>query len=189
VSAKRSDDGLIIDVPEQLSRVRRAAQAGMKGVAVVLWLVALRPILLLGIWYLGWQVAYTHMVKLQGWDNREYFALLGSTAAALSLALLAWNRYNARRFRAAERRRARRVASVEELATRFELPPAAIEQLRESRHVRVERPSRTEVVLSCEEGAVFVGRHDPLGPRPRRTRLPRGTTQQAPGPEAISDAG
>lgn len=168
---------LVIDVPEQLSRVRRAEEAGLTAFAAVLWLVALRPVLLLLLWYLGWELAYTHMVRLEGWDNRGYFAALAGVFGGLGLLLFAWSRYNTLRFRRGERRRLQRDASEAELRARLGLSAEQLRRMRAERTLLVERPQRTEVVVTCADGARFGLHHDPLGPRPRRgapaTPLPR----------------
>lgn len=156
-------EGLIIDVPEQMTRERRAAETGLTALAALLWLVALRPVVLLGLWYLGSQVAYAHMVKLQGWDNRDSFLSLGTTAAGLCLLMLAWSRYNALRFRRRDRRTFQRSASDREIGAHFRLPEVAIAQLRVCRRVRVERPTRVELVVTVDGGLRWTGYHDPLG--------------------------
>lgn len=176
MSSNPSSEGFIVDVPEQLSWARRTTDAGLTTFAMVLWFLALRPLFLLGIWYLGWQVAYTHMVKLEGWNNGGYFAALGAVVAGLSALFFAWSRYNALRFRRAERRSLQRVASEAELPARFGLSLEQIERVRNSRELRVERPRRTEVVVICADGARFAAHHDPLGPRQRR-RARGGRTQ------------
>jgi poly-beta-1,6-N-acetyl-D-glucosamine biosynthesis protein PgaD len=162
---------LVIDVPEQLSRARRAEDAGLTALAAVLWLVALRPVLLLALWYLGFEVAYTHMVRLEGWDNRGWFGLLAALFFGHAALLFAWRTYNARRFGQAERRTAQRGPSDAELRARLGVSPEQLERLRASRSARIERPRRTEVVVTCAEGARFTLLHDPLGPRPARVRM------------------
>jgi poly-beta-1,6-N-acetyl-D-glucosamine biosynthesis protein PgaD len=162
---------LVIDVPEQLSRARRAEDAGLTALAAVLWLVALRPVLLLALWYLGWEVAYTHMVRLEGWNNGSHFGLLAGSFAGLATLLYAWRQYNAWRFRGAERRTALRAVSEPELRARLGLSAEQLQHLRESRRARIDRPRRTEVVVTCADGAQFTLHHDPLGPRPRRVRV------------------
>jgi poly-beta-1,6-N-acetyl-D-glucosamine biosynthesis protein PgaD len=157
---------MVIDVPEQLSRVRRAEETGLTALAAVVWLVALRPVLLLALWYLGWEVAYTHMVKLEGWNNRGWFAMLGAAFAGLSALLFAWSRYNAVRFRRTDRRTSQRLAGDGDLLSRCRISSEQLARLRESRSLRIERAARTEVVVTCADGAPFSLYHDPLGPRP-----------------------
>lgn len=168
MSPDPTGDGLIVDVPDQLSWARRTADAGLTTFAMVLWFLALRPLFLLGIWYLGWQVAYTHMVKLEGWNNPGYFAALGAVVAGISALLFVWGRYNALRFRRVERRELQRASTEAEVAARFGLAPEQIEQVRRSRDLRIERPRRTAVVVVCEDGTRFDAHHDPLGLRPKR---------------------
>lgn len=170
MSPNPGSEGLIVDVPEQLSWARRTTDAGLTTFAMVLWFLALRPLFLLGIWYLGWQVAFTHMVKLEGWKNPGYFGALGAAVAGLSAALFAWSRYNALRFRRAERRKRQRAPSEEELPARFGLSLEQIERVRSTRDLRIERPQRTEVVVVCADGTRLAAHHDPLGPRPERAR-------------------
>ena len=171
MSSTSITDGLIIDVPQELSRLRRAEDAGLTALAAVAWLMGLRPLLLLGLWYLGGQAVYTHMVTLEGWNNRGYFAMLGTIFAGLSVLVLTWNRYNAMRFRRTERRRLQPTRSQADLPASFSLSLEEIERVRESRHLLVERPERTQVVVTCADGARMVARHDPLGPRPDRASL------------------
>jgi poly-beta-1,6-N-acetyl-D-glucosamine biosynthesis protein PgaD len=168
MSSGSNTDGLIIDVPQELSRLRRAEETGLTVLAAVAWLTGLRPLLLLVLWYLGGQAAYTHMVKLEGWNNRGYFVMLGTIFAGLSALVLAWNRYNALRFRRAERRRLQPTRSEADLPASFSLSLEEIERIRQSRHLLVERPERTQVVVTCADGERMLARHDPLGPRPDR---------------------
>lgn len=97
-------DGLIIDVPEKLSKLRRAAETSATVMAAIVWLVAVRPLLAIGLWYVGWHLAYTHMIRLQGFNNLGYFALLGMIALSLFSSMFLWSRYNAARFRGKTRR-------------------------------------------------------------------------------------
>jgi biofilm PGA synthesis protein PgaD len=159
---------MIIEVPEQLSRVRRVQDAGLTAVAAILWLVALQPLLLLGLWYLAVHVFHTHMVKLEGWKNPDFFATLGIVAAGLTASLLAWSRYNALRFRRTERRTLQPAASEEALPARFALSPGEVARLRDSRRLQIDRPQRFEVVITLPDGFRLRAHHDPLGPRPDR---------------------
>lgn len=187
MSSEGGTQGLIIDVPEQLSRPRRWTERGIAGAAVTLWLFALKPALMLAAWLAGFQMAHTHLVG--GSDAGRLLELerLGAVALALSLLVLAWNRYQALRRRAPASRRSA-PTDLQAMAAYFELRPQQLALVRKTRSLTVERSGPCDVVFSCPDGARFEGHHNPLGlkPAPLPLRLPSPETitlQPVPAPE------
>lgn len=191
MSASEAVD-MIIEVPQRLSRLRRAGETALTALAGGAWLAIVRPVLTLVLWGLGLRVAVARSSSFAHQEPRGCLASLGLAAAAIAVLMLAWNRYHALRFRSHEPRLNPPLATCAELAAYFALTAEDVERLRESRQLEVERPKRTEVTLLCAEGTLFRARHDPLGPppplRPRAVgalnagALPKPARETAPCP-------
>ncbi len=158
-----NNEPLIIDVPEKLSMLRRTTEASLTLFGAVVWMIALRPIVAIILWYLGWHLAYAHMIKLEGLFNAGYFAVLGGVALSIFVGLLLFSRYNAARFGAATRRRPRGAATLDELAAFFAMDPASLQELREAGAVVVYRTARDRIELKHGKAPRIKARHEPLG--------------------------
>ena len=165
---EKSIEGLIIDVPWKLSRLQRTTDGSFTVIATVVWLVALRPLIAIVLWYVGWDLAYLHMVRLEGLNNRGYFALLGLLGLVILFVMFLWSRYNALRFGGLDRRKARACVTPAEMAAFFALPVEGLERAQNATALMVTRSARVEIGIACGDGSVIVGRHDPQGPRPGR---------------------
>ncbi|MBN1960651.1 MAG: poly-beta-1,6-N-acetyl-D-glucosamine biosynthesis protein PgaD [Deltaproteobacteria bacterium] len=164
----KETDGLIIDVPYKLSHLRRSTERLLTILATIVWLVALRPLLAIGLWYVGWDLAYLHMVELEGFNNLAYFALLGALGLTITLSLFSWSRYNSYRFGGLDRRKHRGHVADEEMAAFFCLSATAMPHLQQTANITVNRTERTHIKIICNNGISVSGYHEPSGPRLKR---------------------
>jgi len=141
-------EGLIIERPALLSKLRRCSEWTCNLLAWASWLMLLRPVLILLLWYLGMRVAYHQMVFLEGFDNPEFFAYGALSVVTILAVAFAWNRYNYLRFRGVDRRKPSGTCGAQELAKYYKMPVASVESLQTAPYVEVSFGRDESVELS-----------------------------------------
>lgn len=169
MNADRTAQELIVNVPHQLSHWRRWTEAGLAGLAAAAWLMVLRPVLLLAAWAFGFGMAHRQLMGSQSAGRLAQLGMLCAVAVGLSLTVFAWNRLRALQRRG--RVGPRGAPDQEAMAACFELTPAQLDRLQQTRSLVVERTAPRQVHLACDDGTSFPGHHDPLGLPPMRPRL------------------
>ncbi|MCM5571527.1 poly-beta-1,6-N-acetyl-D-glucosamine biosynthesis protein PgaD [Burkholderiaceae bacterium FT117] len=110
---------LIIERPDLQSRPQRVASATLTAFFWALWVYLWLPVLALVGWWFGATRFYDEMVRQEGY--RPLVEMLGWYAICIGLlagSLILWALYNLGRFRGRERRKARPVVLVSQVAAR-----------------------------------------------------------------------
>ena len=162
---------LIIDRPARLSDLRKRTEWSLTLIGWAIWFFLCRPLLLLTLWLLGVKQIYVHMVRLGGaiavveWLHWYSFVIL-----AVSLAVLAWNRYNWFRFRGRDKRRRSADASLEEMAQCVSIPAETLPRLQQCREVTIRFSPNCRLDIRAGGGGApaavppVSGRYDPARP-------------------------
>jgi|GEM_PF-2200874 len=124
--------GLIIERVNLLSRLTVFSQWSYNAFAWFCWIFLLRPLLIAGLWYLGFKMTYFQMIELEGFHNPEFFRWLIIALCLIFLFMLFWNRYNAYRFRGKDRRRSRGECDSVDMAAYYKVSPDTIDRLKQA---------------------------------------------------------
>lgn len=158
-------DELRIDAPHLLTRRRRVSDAF---VTAFMWLVysyLWAPFISLVAWLLGFEFAYSVMVRAGGIHALQGVLIwYGVMIALIVLVVSAWSLSNRFRFAKKDRRRPRRETSDAEITEFFGISPADLGTLRASRVVTVQVTDEG-AIDGVEEKTVPAGRSArPTGP-------------------------
>jgi poly-beta-1,6-N-acetyl-D-glucosamine biosynthesis protein PgaD len=148
----KTGEGLIIDRPGLVSKLKRYSEWTYNLLAWAFWLFLLRPLLILLLWYLGVRIAYHQMVFLEGFDNPAFFGFVAASIAVILAVAFAWNRYNYFRFRGVDRRKPSGPCGPEELAKYYKMSVQAVESLQMAPYVEVSFGGDETISLSAEGG-------------------------------------
>ncbi len=147
----KTGEGLIIDRPGLVTKLRRYSEWTYNLLAWAFWLFLLRPLAILVLWYLGMRVAYHQMVFLEGFDNPDFFGFGALAVVSILLVAFVWNRYNFLRFRGVDRRRPSGDCSEADLANYYKTGVAEIDALRKAAYVEIFFPGDEHVEI--DDGA------------------------------------
>ncbi|MFT3793070.1 MAG: poly-beta-1,6-N-acetyl-D-glucosamine biosynthesis protein PgaD [Rudaea sp.] len=123
----------IISRPERQSLAQRSLYSALTFVAWITWLYLWTPILTAFAWLLGLIQAYDQIALGESGNRAHDVFLLGSSAAACAIILLAWANYNRIRFAGKERRRHIVDVSPERIVDFFSCNPETAHDLRNAR--------------------------------------------------------
>ncbi|OGV57364.1 MAG: poly-beta-1,6-N-acetyl-D-glucosamine biosynthesis protein PgaD [Lentisphaerae bacterium GWF2_52_8] len=155
-------DGLIIDHPSLISKFRYYSEWTYNVLAWAIWLSLLRPLLIIGLWYIGIKLAWFQMVELEGFRNPEFFAYGFLSIFGIFLVMFLWNRYNYFRFAGKERRTSRGEASPSDFAQYYKTSEEDIASLRDARNVDIYFPGDDTIVLDCGNDKKIEALYAPL---------------------------
>lgn len=125
-------DEIIIDKSFNLGFFRRNSERGIAAAGWLVWILMVRPLLLLTIWSFGFHIFYAQFVKLEGYKNLRIFGYYLLVMAAIYTVLQIWNRYNVYRFRGKERRRAGSPVSDKQLGAFYQISDQAVSALKKN---------------------------------------------------------
>lgn len=168
-SGTASPRPLIIERPDLQSRSQRLISTTLTAFFWALWLYLWLPVVALVGWWLGATRFYDEMVRLEGY--KPLVELLGWYAVcivALAGSLIVWALYNIFRFRGRERRKARPLVRVGQVAEHVGVEPDTLLAWQRARilHVMHDEAGRIEsveeiAVPSGEQGAADAGESGP----------------------------
>jgi biofilm PGA synthesis protein PgaD len=128
-----------IDKPELLSRAERTRDKTLTALMWVVYGLMWLPLLSLGAWLFGLEMAYDAMVRLGGASTLELTLVDWLYALAIIIAtIVAWSLLNRARFRNMKRRAHSSVVSDAEVCEWFRISAAELEVLRSSKNVGVD---------------------------------------------------
>ena len=133
----KTGEGLIIDRPGLISKLRRYSEWSYNLFAWIFWLFLLRPIIILILWYLGVRIAYHQMVFMEGFNNPAFFGYGFLAVVVILLVAFGWNRYNFLRFRGTDRRKHQGDCIAEDLAKYYNVPTNAVTSFQMSPYVEI----------------------------------------------------
>jgi len=133
----KTGEGLIIDKPGLITKLRRVSEWTYNLLAWAFWLFLLRPLVILALWYLGVRLAYHQMVFLEGFDNPQFFAFGSLSIIFIFTIAFAWNRYNLIRFKGLDRRKPPGNCTEEDLAKHYKISPKDVESFQAAPYVEI----------------------------------------------------
>ena len=128
-----------IDEPALLSRTARTRDKTLTALMWVVYGLLWLPLLSLGAWLFGLELAYDAMVRLGGASTLEltlldwFYALL-----IIIVTIVAWSLLNRARFRNVKRRTQAVVVSDTQVCEWFRVSPAELEALRSGKNVGID---------------------------------------------------
>lgn len=134
---KNNIDNLLIESPTLVTKTRRFTEWTLQILGWILWILLIRPLVIIILWYLALRFFNFHMFKLEGMDNPKYFGIGAGVLTAIYLTMFGWSRYNAWRFRGKDKRKSRGEATPEKIAEYYKVKPEDIAALQDSRNVDV----------------------------------------------------
>ncbi len=138
---------LVYEHPKAIGLLRRMAEQGVVLLGYVLW------------GYTCW-LLYNQMVNRGGIKSPVFFGSGFGIVLLLFLLILAWNRYNIRRFRGHDRRKARGDTTAAEMARPFHLKEGDVNRLQAARSVRITFVGRTITLTPDGRTEIIEGRYD-----------------------------
>lgn len=122
---------LIIDRPDLQAWQQKAIFGTLTAAFWVIWLVLWLPLVtLLGWLFFGYQFQF-HMIRLDGYQGfLKLLTIYATVILAMSVALIAWAKYNHLRFRGIDRRKGFVAPTIEELAVLHQQPVTTVAQWR-----------------------------------------------------------
>ncbi len=146
---QKEQDRLIIDRPEALSPMRKGMELTVTAIGWFIWAVLCRPLLLVFLWFVGFQIFYEHMIRLGGFSALIDFGFIYMGAIfALYLIIRGWNFYNAKKFKNKERRKSDKLVTAQDLENFFEMPPHSVDNAREWKNVTVTFAENHQIILA-----------------------------------------
>ena len=134
---KKVVEHLIIEKPTLVSKTRHYTEWTLQIMGWILWMLFIRPLVILILWYVALRFFNYHMFKLEGISNPQYFGMGAGILVAIYVGILAWSRYNAYRFRGKDKRRSSGSATPEKMAEYYKVKPEDIIDLQNSRNVDI----------------------------------------------------
>lgn len=146
------DTEVIIDRPELQARRHRWTYSTLTLVAWAVWMYLWLPVVTIVAWYLG---VRTFIREIMLPDRAVVLTLVLSYLAVIivmGVILVVWSRYNLRRFRDLDRRRASPPVTDQVILEWFRCSPENMERLRVEKSVTVEYDEEG-VILAVEPGS------------------------------------
>jgi biofilm PGA synthesis protein PgaD len=134
---KKFDKPLIIDSPKLMSKTRHLTEWSIQILGWIAWMIFIRPLIILVLWYVAYRFFNYQMFKLEGIENPEYFGIGAGILISIYLVMFGWSRYNAWRFRGKDRRHSRGEATPESMAEYYKVKAEDISTLQESKNIDV----------------------------------------------------
>ncbi|MFA6567628.1 MAG: poly-beta-1,6-N-acetyl-D-glucosamine biosynthesis protein PgaD [Victivallales bacterium] len=148
---EKTVDNLIIESPTLVSKTRRFTEWTLHIMGWILWILLIRPLIIVTLWYAALYFFNYHMFKLEGIDNPEYFGIGAAVLATIYLGMFGWSRYNAWRFRGKDKRKSSGVATPEKMAEYYKVKPENITCLQDSKNVDVYFPGNDIIEIDSEK--------------------------------------
>ena len=128
-----------IDEPQLLSRVERTRDKTLTALMWVVYGLLWLPLLSLGAWLFGLEMAYDAMVRLGGASTLELTLVDWFYALVIIVAtIVAWSLLNRARFRNKTRRARAPLVSDADVCEWFRISAAELEALRSSKNVGID---------------------------------------------------
>lgn len=160
-----TNEGLIIEKVSLLSKLTVYSQWSYNVLAWAVWFFLLRPLIIAGLWYLGIKMTYFQMVKMEGFNNPEFFRWLVIGLCFILVIMFAWSRYNAIRFRGKERRHSRGECDSVDMAEFYRVEPEMIDLLKASNNIAVDFLDAENIEVACADGSRFRAVYAPQNPQ------------------------
>ena len=134
---KKIVENLIIERPTLVSKTRHFTEWTLQIMGWILWVLLVRPLIIIILWYIAFRFFNYQMFKLEGIANPRYFSIGAGVLVLIYIGMFAWSRYNAYRFRGKDKRRSSGSATPEKMAEYYKLKPENIIDLQNSQNVDV----------------------------------------------------
>ena len=157
-------ESLIIESPTLVSKTRNFTEWSLQIMGWILWMLFIRPLVMLIFWYLAFRFFNYHMFKLEGIENLEDFFIGAVVLVIIYIGMFAWSRYNAYRFRGKDKRRSSGSATPEKMAEYYKVKPENIIDLQNSRNVDVYFLGNDIIELKPEKASRFRALYSPQNP-------------------------
>lgn len=138
---------LIIETPSLQSLRQRYAYAILTLFFWLFWFYLWLPVISLLAWLLGIENFYDQMIVQAGLE--AFLELIGfylTVISVLCLSLISWGLYNQIRFRGKERRTQQMRTETTELAHFFDLTPATVRQLQQTKNIELTHDDNGKLV-------------------------------------------
>lgn len=160
-----TNEGLIIEKVSLLSKLTVYSQWSYNVLAWAVWFFLLRPLIIVFLWYMGVKMTYFQMVKMEGFNNPEFFRWLAVGICFILVIMFAWSRYNAIRFRNKERRHSRGECDSVDMADFYRVEPETIDLLKASGNIAVSFLDAENIEVDCGDGNRFRAVYAPQNPK------------------------
>ena len=156
---------LVIDRREAISKIRNYSELSLNTMGWILWLVLIRPFVLLVIWYISYRFFKYHMCTLEGIDNPGFFGIGTGAVLLIFLSLFAWSRYNAWRFGGLDRRKSRGEAGTAEIANYYKISIEDTEKIKNAPSLKIYFDKNEYIKIQTDYSAEIKALYAPLGPQ------------------------
>lgn len=154
-------EGLIIERTDVFSKIRQYSTWTYNIAAWAVWLILMRPLILIFLWYLGFKIAHFQMIEMEGFRNLSFFMYAMLAVFCIFLVMLAWNRYNVFLFRGKERRKPLPDCTDADFAAYYKMTQNDVETLKNS-NVDIYFLQDETVILDCGENRKIKALYAPL---------------------------
>ena len=128
--AKKDDNPLIINRPEKLNPVRRGVEWSLTSLGWIIWAVLSRPIFVVILWFIGFEIFYKHMIKLGGLHGlADELSVYLTVIVAIFVVIKGWNLYNRVRFVNKDRRQEVKAVTERDVEEFFKMSPENFHKL------------------------------------------------------------
>ncbi len=134
---KNFDKPIIIERPSLVSKTRHYTEWTIHIIGWILWMLLIRPLIILLLWYLTYRFFKYEMFTLEGIDNPIYFGIGAGILVSIYLIMFVWSRYNAWRFKGKDRRKSRGDATPEAIAEFYKMKTEDISALQSSSKIDI----------------------------------------------------
>ncbi|OGV48666.1 MAG: poly-beta-1,6-N-acetyl-D-glucosamine biosynthesis protein PgaD [Lentisphaerae bacterium GWF2_44_16] len=154
-------EGLIIERTDIFSKVRQYSSWTYNVAAWAIWLMLMRPLIVIFLWYLGFKIARFQMIELEGFRNLHFFMYALLAVSCIFLAMLTWNRYNVFLFRGKERRKPLPDCTDADFAAYYKITQSDVEILKNS-NVDIYFSEDETIIFGCGENKNIKALYAPL---------------------------
>lgn len=154
-------EGLIIERTDVFSKLRQFSSWTYNIAAWTVWIILMRPLIVIFMWYLGVKIAQFQMIEMEGIRNVGFFAWATGGVTCIFLMMLAWNRYNVFLFRGKERRKPLPDCTDADFAKYYKISWSDVETLKNA-NVDIYFPGDETVILDCGEYGKIEALYAPL---------------------------
>lgn len=131
------NDGVIINEPDLMTKSRLFTEWSIVLASWALWLVVLRPLLVVFLWALGVRAFYIHMVFLEGISNFDLFLRGGLCVVIICLTIAAWTLYDRLRYAGQYKGVSRGLAENSYMGAFFRMTDQDVRRIKQGKRVDV----------------------------------------------------
>lgn len=140
---------IVINHPEKMTWLKETIEWSATLFGWAVWLFLARPLFVAVLWFIGFKVFYTHMIRLEGWHGMIiFFSKYIYIVVLIFLIARGWGFYNAFKYRGKSKRKQNPPTTPEDLDTYFRLPKGGTSKIQKWKEVQVDFMTRKEIRLS-----------------------------------------